>query len=87
VSVTASEARKRLFPLIEQVNDDQVAIDLASILTTPNTPASNSSRRVRRRSLGRHTASNTMLADTKRSKTAPPGPSRSNSVAASAEPN
>lgn len=30
VSVTASEARARLFPLIEQVNDDQVAVEIVS---------------------------------------------------------
>jgi len=28
--VTASEARSRLFPLIEQVNDDQSAIEIVS---------------------------------------------------------
>jgi len=30
VSITASEARRRLFPLIEQVNDDQVAVEIVS---------------------------------------------------------
>lgn len=30
VSITASEARARLFPLIEQVNDDQVAVEIVS---------------------------------------------------------
>ncbi len=30
VSITASEARKRLFPLIEQVNDDQAAVEIVS---------------------------------------------------------
>ena len=30
MSVTASEARARLFPLIDQVNDDQVAIEIVS---------------------------------------------------------
>lgn len=30
MSVTASEARARLFPLIEEVNDDQVAIEIIS---------------------------------------------------------
>lgn len=30
VSVTASEARKRLFPLIEQVNDDRQAVEITS---------------------------------------------------------
>ncbi len=30
MSVTASEARSRLFPLIEQVNDDQVAVEIVS---------------------------------------------------------
>jgi antitoxin YefM len=30
VSVTASEARQRLFPLIEEVNDDQVAVEIVS---------------------------------------------------------
>ena len=30
MSVTASEARRRLFPLIEQVNDDQQAIEIVS---------------------------------------------------------
>jgi antitoxin YefM len=30
MSVTASEARKRLFPLIEEVNDDQVAVEIVS---------------------------------------------------------
>ena len=30
MSVTASEARARLFPLIEEVNDEQVAIEIIS---------------------------------------------------------
>ena len=30
MSITASEARKNLFPLIEQVNDDQVPIEITS---------------------------------------------------------
>jgi antitoxin YefM len=30
VSVTASEARKRLFPLIEEVNADQLAVEIVS---------------------------------------------------------
>lgn len=30
MSVTASEARKRLFPLIDEVNDDQVAVEIVS---------------------------------------------------------
>lgn len=30
MSVTASEARARLFPLIDKVNDDQVAIEIVS---------------------------------------------------------
>jgi antitoxin YefM len=30
VSVTASEARQRLFPLIEEVNADQVAVEIVS---------------------------------------------------------
>jgi len=30
LSVTASEARQRLFPLIEQVNDDQAAVEIVS---------------------------------------------------------
>jgi antitoxin YefM len=30
MSVTASDARQRLFPLIEQVNNDQVAIEIVS---------------------------------------------------------
>ena len=30
MSVTASEARARLFPLIEQVNDDQEAVEIVS---------------------------------------------------------
>ena len=30
LSVTASEARSRLFPLIEQVNADQVAVEIVS---------------------------------------------------------
>jgi antitoxin YefM len=30
VSITASEARQRLFPLIEEVNDDQVAVEIVS---------------------------------------------------------
>ncbi len=30
MSVTASEARSRLFPLIEQVNEDQVAVEIIS---------------------------------------------------------
>jgi antitoxin YefM len=30
VSVTATEARQRLFPLIQEVNDDQVAVEIVS---------------------------------------------------------
>jgi len=30
MAVTATEARKRLFPLIEQVNDDQVPVEILS---------------------------------------------------------
>jgi antitoxin YefM len=30
MSITASEARKRLFPLIEQVNDDRQPIEITS---------------------------------------------------------
>jgi antitoxin YefM len=30
MSVTASEARQRLFPLIEEVNDDQLAVEIVS---------------------------------------------------------
>jgi antitoxin YefM len=30
VSITASEARRQLFPLIEQVNSDRVAIEITS---------------------------------------------------------
>jgi antitoxin YefM len=30
MSITASEARQRLFPLIEQVNDDQTAVEIVS---------------------------------------------------------
>lgn len=30
MSITASEARRNLFPLIEQVNDDRVAIEIVS---------------------------------------------------------
>lgn len=30
VSITASEARKNLFPLIEQVNDDRVPVEITS---------------------------------------------------------
>lgn len=30
MSVTASDARARLFPLIEQVNDDQTAVEIVS---------------------------------------------------------
>jgi antitoxin YefM len=30
MSITASEARARLFPLIEEVNDEQVAIEIIS---------------------------------------------------------
>jgi antitoxin YefM len=30
VSITASEARQRLFPLIAEVNDDQVAVEIVS---------------------------------------------------------
>lgn len=30
MSMTASEARQRLFPLIEEVNDDQVAVEIVS---------------------------------------------------------
>ena len=30
MSITASEARDRLFPLIKEVNDDQVAVEIVS---------------------------------------------------------
>jgi antitoxin YefM len=30
MSITASEARRRLFPLIDEVNDDQVAVEIVS---------------------------------------------------------
>lgn len=30
MSITASEARQRLFPLIEQVNNDQAAVEIVS---------------------------------------------------------
>ena len=30
MSVTASEARQRLFPLIEEVNEDQIAVEIVS---------------------------------------------------------
>lgn len=30
MSITASEARKNLFPLLEQVNDDQEAVEIVS---------------------------------------------------------
>jgi antitoxin YefM len=30
MSITATEARQRLFPLIEQVNDDQQAVEIVS---------------------------------------------------------
>ncbi len=30
MAITASEARKRLFPLIEQINDDQEAVEILS---------------------------------------------------------
>lgn len=30
MSITASEARQRLFPLIEEVNEDQVAVEIVS---------------------------------------------------------
>jgi antitoxin YefM len=30
MAITASEARKRLFPLIEEVNDDQEAVEILS---------------------------------------------------------
>lgn len=30
MSITASEARKNLFPLIQQVNDDRVAVEITS---------------------------------------------------------
>ena len=30
MAITASEARKNLFPLIEQVNDDAIAIEITS---------------------------------------------------------
>lgn len=30
MSITASEARKNLFPLIEQVNDDRIAVEITS---------------------------------------------------------
>lgn len=30
MSITASEARKQLFPLIEQVNNDRIAVEITS---------------------------------------------------------
>ena len=30
MAITASEARKNLFPLIEQVNDDHIAVEITS---------------------------------------------------------
>lgn len=30
MSITATEARRRLFPLIQQVNDDQAAVEIVS---------------------------------------------------------
>jgi len=30
MSITASEARKNLFPLIQQVNDDRVPVEITS---------------------------------------------------------
>lgn len=30
MSVTASEARRRLFPLIDEVNEDQIAVEIVS---------------------------------------------------------
>lgn len=30
MSINASEARQRLFPLIEEVNDDQIAVEIVS---------------------------------------------------------
>ena len=30
MSITASEARQRLFPLIEEVNEDQIAVEIVS---------------------------------------------------------
>jgi len=30
MSITASEARRRLFPLIEEVNDDQAVVEIVS---------------------------------------------------------
>lgn len=30
MSITASEARRNLFPLIEQVNDDRIAVEIVS---------------------------------------------------------
>ena len=30
MAITASEARKRLFPLIEEINDDQEAVEILS---------------------------------------------------------
>ncbi|MFI7416934.1 type II toxin-antitoxin system Phd/YefM family antitoxin [Nonomuraea sp. NPDC049684] len=30
MSITASEARRRLFPLIEEVNDDRTAVEIVS---------------------------------------------------------
>ncbi len=30
VSITASEARRRLFPLIEEVNNDRIAVEIVS---------------------------------------------------------
>lgn len=30
MSITASEARKQLFPLIEQVNNDRIAVEISS---------------------------------------------------------
>src|SRR5450755_3181561 len=53
----------------------------------PNSAASSSSRRVQPLRRGRQIASRTTLAVTSRRRTAPPGPIRSNSVAATAEPN
>src|SRR3954453_4788868 len=54
---------------------------------SPNAPTSASSRADRPDSRGRHRASRITAANTNRSHTVPPGPSWSNSVAASAAPN
>ena len=55
--------------------------------TSPNSAASATGAANGRRAVGRASAHSTMLAVSRRSSTAPPGPTESNSFVASAEPN